>query len=106
MDTVEFPSGVTISHLLYMDDIKRYAKKERDVDSLIHLTRIYSGRQDSKHTRHRQIAYLGIPQVNGSHEEKATRTATTKYLQEVRQVLRTQPNGRNKIHEPLYQYTT
>ena len=25
-----------------MDDIKLYAKNERDIDSLIHLTRIYS----------------------------------------------------------------
>ena len=38
----KFKSGATISHLLYMDDIKLYAKNERDIDSLIHLTRIYS----------------------------------------------------------------
>ncbi|KAK7906619.1 hypothetical protein WMY93_015231 [Mugilogobius chulae] len=35
-------NGATISHLLYMDDIKLYAKSERDIDSLIHTTRIYS----------------------------------------------------------------
>ncbi|TWW59287.1 hypothetical protein D4764_06G0008170 [Takifugu flavidus] len=29
-------SGTTISHLLYMDDIKLYAKNERDTDCLIH----------------------------------------------------------------------
>ncbi|KAF7642573.1 hypothetical protein LDENG_00255600, partial [Lucifuga dentata] len=38
----KFRSGVTISHLLYMDDIKLYARSERAIDSLIHLTRIYS----------------------------------------------------------------
>ena len=37
-----FRSGATISHLLYMDDIKLYARSEREIDSLIHTTRIYS----------------------------------------------------------------
>lgn len=37
-----FRSEVTICHLLYMEDIKLYAKSDRDIDSLIHLTRIYS----------------------------------------------------------------
>ncbi|KAF7650746.1 hypothetical protein LDENG_00121320 [Lucifuga dentata] len=41
--------------------------------------------------------YLGIPQDNGSHDEDARRSATAKYLQRVRQVLRSQLNGRNKI---------
>jgi len=35
-------NGITISQLLYMDDIKLYAKNERDIDSLIHITRIFS----------------------------------------------------------------
>ncbi|TKS65715.1 R2DM Retrovirus-related Pol polyprotein from type II retrotransposable element [Collichthys lucidus] len=38
----QFRSGATISHLLYMDDIKLYARNEREIDSLIHTTRIYS----------------------------------------------------------------
>ena len=37
-----FKSGTTINHLLYMDDIKRYAKNEQDIGSLIHLTRVFS----------------------------------------------------------------
>ncbi|KAF7656211.1 hypothetical protein LDENG_00045200 [Lucifuga dentata] len=41
--------------------------------------------------------YLGIPQANGSHDEDARRSATAKYLQRVRQVLRSQLSGRNKI---------
>ena len=34
--------GAIISHLLNRDNIKLYARTERDIDSLIHLTRIYS----------------------------------------------------------------
>ncbi|TWW76608.1 hypothetical protein D4764_13G0012700 [Takifugu flavidus] len=30
----QFRNGTTVSHLLYMDDIKLYAKNERDIDSL------------------------------------------------------------------------
>uniref|UniRef100_A0A3Q4GLN3 Carbonyl reductase 1 n=1 Tax=Neolamprologus brichardi TaxID=32507 RepID=A0A3Q4GLN3_NEOBR len=35
-------TGAVVSHLLYINDIKLYAKSERDIDSLIHTTRIYS----------------------------------------------------------------
>lgn len=38
----EFKRGIAINQLLYVDDIKLYAKNERDINSLIHLTRIYS----------------------------------------------------------------
>lgn len=37
-----FLSGAVIGLLLYMDDIKLYARSERGIDSLIHITRIYS----------------------------------------------------------------
>ena len=37
-----FKSGTTINHLLFMDDLKLYAKNEQDIDSLIHLTRVFS----------------------------------------------------------------
>ena len=37
-----FRSGTTINHLLYMDDIKVYATSERDIDSLIHWTRVFN----------------------------------------------------------------
>ena len=33
---------ILISHLLNMDNINLYARSERDINSLIHLTRIYS----------------------------------------------------------------
>ncbi|TWW77705.1 hypothetical protein D4764_12G0010950 [Takifugu flavidus] len=41
--------------------------------------------------------YLGIPQANGNHEEAARRSATAKYLQRLRQVLKSQLNGKHKI---------
>lgn len=37
-----FLSGSVIGFLLYMEDIKLYAGSERDIYSLIHITRIYS----------------------------------------------------------------
>lgn len=37
-----FRSGTTISHLLYLDDIKLYAKNVQNIDLLIHLTWFYS----------------------------------------------------------------
>ena len=35
-------SEATISHILYMDDIKLYARNEQDINSFFHITRIYS----------------------------------------------------------------
>lgn len=84
-------SGVTISHLLYVHDIKLYAGSERDIDLLIHFTSISSGdigmsfgldkcgRRPMGTTKRMQG---GQPQPNT--------------LQRVRQLLRSQLNGRNK----------
>ena len=41
--------------------------------------------------------YLGIPQANGNHKEAKRKSATTKYLQRVRQVLMSQLNRKNKV---------
>ncbi|XP_062288601.1 T-cell immunoglobulin and mucin domain-containing protein 4-like [Scomber scombrus] len=41
IDPERFQSGATISHLLYMDDIKLYVRNAPGMDSLIHITRIY-----------------------------------------------------------------
>uniref|UniRef100_A0A096MCJ5 Uncharacterized protein n=1 Tax=Poecilia formosa TaxID=48698 RepID=A0A096MCJ5_POEFO len=41
--------------------------------------------------------YLGIPQANGNLDEVTRKGATAKYLQRIRQVLRNQLNGKNKI---------
>ena len=121
-----FRSGATISHLLYMDDIKLYARSEQEIDSLIHTTRIYSddigmsfgldkcGRMVSKRGKmirtegidlpegnigdiQDSYKYLGIPQANGNHEEATRKSTTAKYLQRVRQVLKSQLNGKNKV---------
>jgi len=40
---------------------------------------------------------LGIPQVNGNHEEVVRKSGTTKYLQRMRQFLKSQLNGKNKF---------
>lgn len=37
-----FRNGTAISHLIYKDDIKLYAKNEGDIELLIHLTQIYN----------------------------------------------------------------
>ena len=41
--------------------------------------------------------YLGIPRANGNHRGAAWRSATAKYLERVRQVLKSLLNGKNKI---------
>lgn len=118
-------SGATIGHhhLLYMHDIKLLASNERDIDSLILLTRIYSddigtsfglnrcGQMVSKRGKmirtegvelpESSIAdvqdsykYLGVLQANGNHEEVARKSATAKYLN-------SQLNGKNKVRASL-----
>ena len=37
-----FKGGTTINHFLYISNIKLYAKNEQSIDSLIHLTRVFS----------------------------------------------------------------
>lgn len=43
IDGYKFKSGTIISHLLYMDNTKLYAKSEQNINLLIYLTQIYSG---------------------------------------------------------------
>ena len=92
-----------------MDDIKLYVMSDRDIDSRIHTTRIYSsdigmsfrlekcGRMVTKRGKvvhmegitlpegriadvEESYKYLGIPQANGNHEEATRQAATAKYL--------------------------
>lgn len=94
-----------------MNDIKLHAKSERDIDSLIHTTGIYSNiigmsfglkkyswmvTKTGKVVRTEGIVlpesniadikdsykYLGIPQANGNHKEAARKAQTTKYCRE------------------------
>lgn len=98
-----------------------------ETDSLTHLTRFYSkdigmlfrmdkySRMVSKtgtgitsegvklskgNTANVQGSYLGIPQANVNHDEATRKSATTKYIQRLRQVLR-QQNGLSKIQHIL-----
>ena len=93
-----------------MDDIKLCAKNEWSIDSLIHLTGIYSedirmsfglkkcGRMIARRRKmiktdglelpaghiadiQTSYKYLGIPQSHGNHDEEARKTATSKYHQ-------------------------
>ena len=41
MDSDASSNGTTINYLFSKDEIKGYAKSERDIDSLIHITKIY-----------------------------------------------------------------
>ena len=101
----KFWNGATISHLLYMGDIKLYTRSECDIDSPIHLTRIYNSnirmlfeldkcgwmisrrgrmiRTEGVELLEGNIVdaqdsdrYLGIPQANSNYEETAQRSAT------------------------------
>lgn len=49
--------------------------------------------------------YLGNPKANGNHDKCAQRKATAKYLQKVKQQLRSQPNSRNKM-QAITTYTS
>ena len=122
----EFQSGVTINHLLYMDDIKLYAKSERDIDSLIHLTRIFSedigmtfgldkcGRLINKRGNMKtsqgielpnghindiaeSYKYLGIIQSYGNHYKEVRDKATSEYRKRIRLILKSQLSGKNIV---------
>lgn len=110
-----------IHPLLYLDDIRLYARSERDIDSLIHITRIYSkgirmsfgqekccwmipkrgkmirteGAELSEGNKAdvHSYKYLGVPQANGNHKE-VTRKDNP---QRVRQAWKSQLNGKNKV---------
>ena len=122
----KFRNGTKINHLFYMDDIKLYAKTERDIDSLIHLSRIYStdigmsfglekcGRLIVKRGKVTTTAgidlpeghiddvaekykYLGILQSYGNHDQEVRQKAITEYKKRVRQVLKSQLTAKHKV---------
>ena len=109
-----------------MDDIKLYAKKERDIDSLIHLTRVYSNdigmtfgikkcgklilnRGSMVKTDGLQLPtgtikdveegykYLGIMQSDTNHDSEVRARAITEYKKRIQQVLRSQLIARNRV---------
>ena len=121
-----FKSGTTINHLLYMDDIKLYAKNEQDIDSLIHLTRVFSAdigmtfglakcgrlivsRGKVKNTSginlpggriddiDESYKYLGILQSFGNNDEEVRCKAISEYRNRVRRVLKSKLSSKNKV---------
>lgn len=106
--------GATISYLIYMNKIKLYTKSKLVTDQLTdpnyqdlqqQQCNVVSTRAakwkvslpngniaDIEHSN-----YLGIIQANWNLEEATGKLATVNYLQKVRQVLRSQLNGRNKV---------
>lgn len=114
-----FKSGPTISHLLYVNDIKLYVTSEQDIDSWIHIN-IQWGHQDVIWTRdvwldggwvikidrvelaaghiaeiQTNYKYLGIPLSHGNYEKEARKTAISVYHQKI---MRRQLNGKKKIY--------
>lgn len=73
-----------------MDDMKLYARSERDSDSLSHTTRI-----DSQGN----IADIedSYPLAQRNNEDIARKAGNGRSLQPVRQVLRSQLNGKNNL---------
>ena len=121
-----FKGGTTINHLLYMDDIKLYARNEQNIDSLIHLTRVFSSnigmkfglekcgrlivnRGKVKSTSGISLSegqiddidesykYLGILQSFGNNDEEVRCKATSAYSNQVRLVLRIKLSSKNKL---------
>ncbi|XP_067931123.1 uncharacterized protein [Watersipora subatra] len=122
----QFKIGTKIYHLFYMDDIKLYTNKKRDIDSLIHLTQVYSkdiemtfgiekcGRLIFKKVHsmltvglrmpngtikyiEKGYKYLGIMQSNINHEAKVRHKALTDYKKRLWQILRSQLNAKNQV---------
>ena len=109
-----------------MDDIKLYAKNEQDIDSLIHLTQVFSSdigmtfglakcgrlivnRGKVKSTSrislpegqiddiNKSYKYLGILQLFGNNDEEVSCKATSEYRNRVRQVRRSKLSSKNKV---------
>ncbi|XP_067940465.1 uncharacterized protein [Watersipora subatra] len=104
----QFKSGTKKNHLFYMDDIKLYANKERDIDLLIHFTQVYSkdigmtfgGLKRPNGTikdLEEGYKYLGIMQSNINPEAKERHKAITEYKKCLRQILRSQLNAKNQV---------
>ncbi|XP_067950281.1 uncharacterized protein [Watersipora subatra] len=122
----QFKGSTKINHLFYMDDIKLCANKNRDIDSLIHHTLVYS--KDLRMTfgieKCRRLTlnkdylmlrdglrmpngtikdieegykYLGIMQSHINREAEVRHKAITEYKKLLRQVLRSQLNARNQV---------
>ena len=120
-----FKGRTAINHVLYMDDIKLNVKNELDIDSLIHLTRVFSSdigiafglakcirfivnRGKVKSTSgislpegqidntDESYKHLGILQSFGNNEKEVICMATFEYRNQVRRVLMSKLSSKNK----------
>ena len=120
-------NGSKVNHLLYMDDLKLYSKKEEGINALIRTVKIFSddiqmkfgyakcarliiNRGKVTQTNGLEIdgdiirdvgsngyKYLGIPQLNENMEKETKEKARREYTKRIRKVLKTKLNARNKI---------
>ena len=109
-----------------MDDIKLYAKNEQDINSLVHLTRVFSsdiamtfglakcGRLIVNKSKEKTTSgislpespiddidksykYFGILQSFGNNDEEVRCKATLKYRNQVRRVLKSKLSSKKKV---------
>ena len=122
-----FKNGGKINHLLYMDDLKLYSKKEEGINCLIRTVKIFSddirmkfgyekcarliiNRGQIKQTSGLEIddhvipdvsqsgyKYLGIPQMQGNMDEEAENKARQEYKARSRKILKSKLKAKNKI---------
>jgi hypothetical protein len=119
-------SGQTISHLLYMDDLKLYGRNQREIDSQINTVRIFSedigmkfgldkcarliiNRGKVQHTEGIELPegriedlkqgykYLGILQIHEAEQLKVKARVKKELYKRTRKVLESNLNGRNKM---------
>lgn len=126
-------SGKKINHLLYMDDLKLYTKKEEDLTTLVNTVKIYSDdismqfgfekcariiiqRGKIKATNGMQIdgahirdvgdegyKYLGIIQQHVNLDNTVKTNAKRKYRKRLKQVLKSKLFAKNKV-QAINQY--
>ena len=116
-----------LNHLLFIDDLKLYAKSERELDSLIQTVRIFSDAgmifgldkcavlvlkrrkmvrtegielPDGKRMREVKLdgyKYLGVLQLDSIMNREMKKKAKTEYIRKVKKLLKSQLNGTNLI---------
>ena len=89
-----------INHLMYMDDIKLFAKNERELETLLHAVRIYS--QDIGHRirtleENETYKYLGILEADTIKQVQMKDMIRKEYLRRTRKLLETKLSSRNLI---------
>ena len=110
--------GKKINHLLFMDDLKLFAKIEDQIDSLVNTVRIFSEdikmefvlpkcgvliMNGGKVVKSEGISmldgykYLGILEADGVKHEEMKDQIKEEYIRRVRNILKSKLNGGNTI---------